>query len=526
MGDSAVVDEQPIDIHQYSRALRAAAPRIAIFSLIAAAAAIVFSVIHQSSSTYAASTSILAGDTLSTAPALDSTTAARRLATVNLLTRTTKVLSYAANRLDGVTVDQLRTVVGSSIDPNANVITITASGPTQAAATARADGVANALITIERQIEQQASTDARRSALAELARLREEGADALTIRAVESQLALQAAGALGSVGGFQVLQAAEPLQSSAAPVWLSSGIVVFFAVALLGMLVVLAREQVSPRLSATDDLGRFFEIPVLWSIPSTRVLTDRRDLARLPPAVRDAFYVLASATRREAPVHGKILLVTSALRGMETTAVAANLGRALSTTDARVLVVSADLGSPRLHEWLDAPRAPGLADVLDALSLQANDGRGIESVPTDAFHGAIHHSSSATYPTLDVMPMGRAEGDHRGMMFGDALPRFFMRLRLLPYDIVIVDGPPAVESAEFPQLATHADAILAVVRADRLRMSQSLEFREALDAFASKWRGLVVIDRRPHPTTRGTPEQLEDTGVTEAVGGRGIVEVP
>ena len=31
------------------------------------------------------------------------------------------------------------------------------------------------------------------------------------------------------------------------------------------------------------------------------------------------------------------------------------------------------------------------------------------------------------------------------MMFGDALPRFFMRLRLLPYDIVIVDGPPAVE---------------------------------------------------------------------------------
>ena len=70
MGDSAVVDEQPIDIHQYSRALRAAAPRIAIFSLIAAAAAIVFSVIHQSSSTYAASTTILAGDTLSTAPAL------------------------------------------------------------------------------------------------------------------------------------------------------------------------------------------------------------------------------------------------------------------------------------------------------------------------------------------------------------------------------------------------------------------------------------------------------------------------
>ena len=377
-----MVDEQPIDIHQYSRALRAAAPRIAVFSLIAAAAAIVFSVTHHSSSTYAASTTILAGDTLGTAPAVDSTTAARRLATVNLLMRTTKVLSYAANRLDGITADQLRAVVRSSIDPNANVITITASGPTQAAATARADGVANALITIERQIEQQASTDARRSALAELARLREHGADALTIRAVQSQLALQAAGALGSVGGFQILQAAEPVHSSAAPVWLSSGVVVFFAAALLGMLVVLAREQVSPRLSATDDLGRFFEIPVLCSISSTRVLTNRRDLARLPPAVRDAFYVLASATRREAASHGKIVLVTSALRGKESTAVAANLGRALSTIDARVLLVSADLGSPRLHEWLDAPRAPGLADVFDALFLQA-DGRTGDRVRAD-----------------------------------------------------------------------------------------------------------------------------------------------
>ena len=100
-------------------------------------------------------------------------------------------------------------------------------------------------------------------------------------------------------------------------------------------------------------------------------------------------------------------------------------------------------------------------------------------MPTDAFHGAIHHSSSTTYRTLDVMPIGTAEGDHRGMMFGDALPRLFMRLRLLPYDFVIVDGPPAVESAEFPQIATHVDSILAVVRADRLHMSQSLELREA-----------------------------------------------
>ena len=56
----------------------------------------------------------------------------------------------------------------------------------------------------------------------------------------------------------------------------------------------------------------------------------------------------------------------SAVHGEGRTTVAANLSQALSMKGASVLAVSADLRSPRLHEWLDTNQSPGLTDVLAA----------------------------------------------------------------------------------------------------------------------------------------------------------------
>ena len=141
-GLSAVVDEQPIDIHQYSRAIRAALPRIVAFAVVAAAIAVAFSLAHPSKPSYAASTTILARDALDSTQGTSSTSISQRLATVNLLTTTTRVLSLAAGELPGTSVDELRSAVRSSVDPAAAVITITADASTPAAAAARANAVA------------------------------------------------------------------------------------------------------------------------------------------------------------------------------------------------------------------------------------------------------------------------------------------------------------------------------------------------------------------------------------------------
>jgi Mrp family chromosome partitioning ATPase len=524
-----VVDEQPIDIHHYSRAIRAALPRIGALAVVAAAVAVAFSLVHPSGPSYTASTTVLARDALDSTQTTNSTNIGQRLATVNLLTRTTGVLSLAARRLHGTSVDDLRAAVRSSVDPAAAVITVVADAPTSAAAAARANAVAAALIAREQRIEERASTDARRNALAELAHLKATGADKLAIQAVKSQIALLAAGTLGAVTGFQVLQAAEPPTRSAGTSPWMSGVVVFFAAMLLGMLVVLAREQVSPRVSSVQNLGQLLSVPVLASIPVGRHIT-RRDLSRLPPAVRDGFYVLASSVRRDARRNGsRVVLVTSAVRGEGRTTVAANLARALSTSGAGVLVVSADLRNPRIHRWFGVAETPGLSDLLGAVSDEgvspAAAAQSTAKEPVRSLDLAIHPARALKYGTLAVLPGGTPIGDNIEILFTDALPTLFRRIRALPYDFIVIDGPPVLQSADFAAIALHVDSILVVVRADRMHMSLAAELREGLELFEDTRRGLAVIDRRQHPIADPAPADLSTTRVAAASGEREVVDV-
>ena len=108
-----MTEEQPIDIHQYTWAIRHALPKILVLALFAAVTAAV-QTFFLPAEAYKASTTILARDTLASNQFADATTVTRRLATVNLLTRTTDVLSLAASKLPGTTVDDLRSAVHSS----------------------------------------------------------------------------------------------------------------------------------------------------------------------------------------------------------------------------------------------------------------------------------------------------------------------------------------------------------------------------------------------------------------------------
>jgi Mrp family chromosome partitioning ATPase len=517
-----MTEEQPIDIHQYTRAIRRALPQILVLALIAAITTAVVSSLLPSKA-YTASTTILARDTLASTQVLDATTATRRLATVNLLSRTTDVLSLAASKLPGTTVGELRAAIHSSVDPEANVITITATADTPDAAAARANQVAPALIATERRIEQQAAAGAVRAALAEVEQLRKEGATKAEIQVAEDRLASLTANADGAASGFQVVQSAErPTRPSSPPSWFS-GIVAFLAIVVLGMLVVLAREQVAPRVSSSQDLGQVFSMPVLASIPLVRRVKPN-DLPHLPQSVRDAFFVLASAVRLSAKEHGtKIVVVVSAIQGEGRTTVVANLSQALSMSGARVLAVCADLRSPRLHEWLDTRQSPGLTDVL-VLGLGGNVrdvAEPVRTAPSATLERAIRAGISAKNGKLHVLPSGLAADDPTPLLFGDALPNVFNAIRALLYDFVVVDTPPGLGLADIRALAPHADAFLVVGRTHQLRMSQAVELRDLLDAFDKEKLGLAVFEREAHPTSHLAP-----VGIDKApTGKREMIEV-
>lgn len=527
MTDSIMTEEQPIDIHQYTRAIRHARPKILVLALSAAITAAAVSFLLTSKA-YTASTTILARDTLASNQFLDATTVTRRLATVNLLTRTTDVLSLAASKLPGTTVDELRSAVHSSVSPEANVITVNATADTAGAAAARANQVALALIATEVRIEQQAGTDALRAALAQVRDLRSAGATDAEIQAAEDRLASLAANAVGSASGFQVVQSAEPPgRSSSSPPWFS-GILAFLAAVVLGMLVVLGREQVAPRVFSSQNLDQVFSMPVLASIPVVRRVKPN-DLTLLPQAVRDAFYVLASAVRPKAKNHGTtIVFVVSAIRGEGRTTVAANLSQALSMSGAKVLAVSADLRSPRLHKWFDIKQSPGLTAALLAAGHEGkvlDVAEPVRTAASIALERAIRAAISRKSGKLDVLPSGLAADDPTALLFGDAIPDVFNAIRALAYDFVVVDTPPALDIPDIRALAPHADAFLVVARTHRLYISQAVELRDLLDVFGKEKLGLAVFEREAHPISYLAPEGIDKARTGAVSGEREVVEL-
>ena len=196
-----MTEEPPIDIHHYTWAIRRALPKILVLALLAGFVAVLSTSLYTSRS-FSASTTILAGNTLTPNQSPDATTLARSLATVNLLTGTTDVLALAASKLPNTTVDALRSAVQSTVNPEANVITIKATADTPEAAAARANAVARALIATERRIEQRATADKLRAALREVRRLRSAGATRTKVQAAENRISSLAANAVGSAGGF------------------------------------------------------------------------------------------------------------------------------------------------------------------------------------------------------------------------------------------------------------------------------------------------------------------------------------
>ena len=316
------------------------------------------------SRSYSASTTILAGNTLTPNQSPDATTARaqpRDGQPSDGDDRRTGTRGVQAAEHDGRRPSFRRPVERRT--PEANVITIKATADTPEAAAARANAVAPALIATERRIEQRATAEHSYGQRSERCdELRSAGATGTEVQAAENRIS-STRRERGRIGGWlsghpgSGAARASPLRHHrvSAESWRSVAVVV------LGMLVVLAREQVAPRVSpSAKDLDTVFSGRRLPSIrpcsgESSRTLSDP------PPAI--AFEMTSSRSRQvcaeNALKHNaRIIFVVSAIGGEGRTTVAANLSQALSMSGASVLAVCADLRSPKLHEWVRCPRSP------------------------------------------------------------------------------------------------------------------------------------------------------------------------
>lgn len=142
------------------------------------------------------------------------------------------------------------------------------------------------------------------------------------------------------------------------------------------------------------------------------------------------------------------ILISSAIPAEGKTMVSTNLAYALvRQRGCRVLLVDADLRSPRVHTLLGAPAAPGLADYLQNTATefdvtQRSGENGLCFIPA---------GNHVTHPS-ELISSGR-------------MKEFLERLRPA-FDWIIIDSPPALPVADASVLGGMVDGVLFVVRAN------------------------------------------------------------
>jgi len=506
--------EQPIEIHRHLYALRRARAFIVVFVVAMTVTVVALSEVLPKS--YRATATIVERDTFASLGSDNVETVKRRLETIERLLGTNGVLERAAARVPGETRDSLESAVASSVDRDANIISITAQTDDPVGAASIANAVATSFLEIQEADERQRLESARTKLAEELDRLRASGARAEEIQTVRerlSQLSINEA-AIGS--DLQLAQAAEPSKEQFSPRPVRNGVLAFFAATFLAVLVALGRDLLVPRVAGPRELSRLMSLPVLASVPYIRRRFGRRP-ALLTMVANDAYQTLQASVRYELPDRRQVVFVTSALEGEGKTTAAIGLARALARVGQKTLLLCADFHLPTLHDHFGINRAPGLSDVLSVVKREDPPPAQLIAELLAVNH-AVGGSSSGV---LDVIASGSRPENPAELLFGGPLDSLFAAVAMLNYDYVIVDGPPLLGIADGHALAQRANGVIVVSRLDRLTVEDAVETRERLDRLGANPLGLFVVGVRRQASyyAYSTPAPYEE----DAQRGRGSV---
>jgi Mrp family chromosome partitioning ATPase len=424
--------------------------------------------------------------------ALDSETTQRQLATAKELVTSRTVVRRAADRLPGMTPQELGDRISADVSAGANLLEITGTAGRAAQAAAIANAIAQSFLDERSRLEREGLAG-QRSVLQQQIRLAPErrgtgaGPDD-ELSALEQRLdELAIAEATAGSDMRLVEPATAPLRPSS-PRPLLATVLALFASLVIAVLVALAREHLAPRAIRPRDVGRILGVPVLAGVPELRRASANRPRSLLA-AERGAFDSLRNAIELATqPGQQKLIVVTSATVGEGKTTVACRLARSLVTAGQSTLLVSGDLRRPALQERLGLPTGPGLSDLLAA----AASGR--RAVSRDALARATRIVSPGDPVTrLAVLASGEPPDDPAPLLTTDLVSSLFEEIGGLDYEWALVDAPPLLGAVDARVFAGAADALLLVSRLEVVTVDQLLAERDELDRLEVGPLGVVVV---------------------------------
>jgi succinoglycan biosynthesis transport protein ExoP len=193
----------------------------------------------------------------------------------------------------------------------------------------------------------------------------------------------------------------------------------------------------------------------------------------------------------------KTLVVTSAAPGEGKTLTAANLAVTFAYDGLRVLLIDCDVRRPKLHGLFQVPRAPGLMELLTPTMAATN---GIESLTFDPGQARTESGLAVTdvvRPTkirgLSLLPCGALPTNASNLLSGVRM-RVLLQELAKNFDLVILDTPPVLATADAGILASLADGVLLVVRAGQTDRVAAKRAHQQLVNVKARVVGTVLND--------------------------------
>ena len=239
----------------------------------------------------------------------------------------------------------------------------------------------------------------------------------------------------------------------------------------LGIAIALWRARADTSFVSPDEAAEEFGLPILGAIPSEKKRPWRSSSTRRSEAYRQLRTTLR--LHQDGRTRG-VVAVTSAVRGEGRTTTACSLAAAVAELGMKVTLVEADLRRPSVAQHFGVPEGPGLVDLLSGAASLQDVRRGF---PSHAGLTVVTAGSTHPNPTeiLDSVEMRNCIAALEGCN-----------------DVVILDTPALLPSADASIVATMATSVLVVVavrRTPREKITAALARLAGVDAPVS---GLVL----------------------------------
>ncbi len=272
----------------------------------------------------------------------------------------------------------------------------------------------------------------------------------------------------------EIISAATEAKDATTPGWtfvVAGGMLGF----LLGLVLAFVLEGLSGRVRDSKEVERDLGTPVLGSVPMMREgkgkLVSRDDPAN---AGAEAFRMLRSAILYRAQDDTRVIMVTSGGIGDGKSTTAANLAVTLAQADKKVILVSADLRRPSLHEYFDVATEGGLAQALSNGGHPPVIATGVEN--------------------LALIPSGPPVEASAHLFETNAFPAMIRTCREQA-DFVIVDAPPLAISDPL-LMAPYMDGVVLVVDASQATRGGLERIRDMLSRIGFTPFGAVLNRQR------------------------------